>query len=106
MEKDVEPQFKDHENRELIQAVQYDRAFCIKGSIIRLFNNPDSGSGDQYSNRLEQIGIIKPLRDDNGAVFEPKNLVFHNNESSLLFSDKNNPNRIVNYDMECGKVVN
>jgi|LauGreDrversion4_2_1035121.scaffolds.fasta_scaffold360704_3 hypothetical protein len=53
MEKDVDPQFKDHENRELLQAVQYDRAFCIKGSIIRLFNNPDGALGDFNSNRLE-----------------------------------------------------
>ena len=56
--------------------------------------------------RLEQIGIIKPIRDEKGSVFEPQNLVFHNNENCILFSDKNQPNRIVNYDLEYGKVVN
>jgi hypothetical protein len=105
MEKEVDPKYKGAENRELLQAVGYDRAFCIKGSIIRLFNNPDSAEDGNYG-RLEQIGIIKPIRDENGLVFEPKNLVFHNNESNLLFSDKNEPNLIVNYDMACGKIVN
>ena len=88
MEKDVDPQYKGAENRELIQACGYDRAFCIKGPIIRLFNNPDNVEDSNFG-RLEQIGIIKPIRDEKGTVFEPKNLVFHNNENCLLFSDKN-----------------
>lgn len=88
MERDVEPEYKGTENRELLQAVCYDRAFCTKGSIIRLFHNTDNVE-DGNLGRLEQYGIIKPIRDEKGIVFEPQNLVFHNSEYNLLFSDKN-----------------
>ena len=40
-----------------------------------------------------------------GEHFEPKNLLLHNNESSMLFMDKFDRNCLVNYDLETGKIV-
>ena len=36
---------------------------------------------------------------------EPTNIMLHNNESSMLFIDKNDKNRVVNYDLESGKIA-
>ena len=48
---------------------------------------------------------MPPLKDKNGHVFEPQNLLLHNNESSMLFIDKMDKNRLINFDLEAGKVV-
>ena len=45
------------------------------------------------------------IRDQAGEILEPMNMMLHNNESSMLFIDKNNKNRVVNYDLESGQVA-
>jgi site-specific recombinase XerD len=45
------------------------------------------------------------MKDKKGEVLQPSNLLLHNNEGSMLFVDKNNKNRLVNFDLEAGKVV-
>ena len=42
------------------------------------------------------------IRDQAGEILEPMNMMLHNNESSMLFIDKNNKNRVINYDLESG----
>lgn len=32
-------------------------------------------------------------------------MMLHNNESSMLFIDKNNKNRVINYDLESGQIA-
>jgi len=38
-------------------------------------------------------------------VIEPDNLMLHNGESNLLFTDKNDRKMMFNFDLEAGKVV-
>ena len=45
------------------------------------------------------------IRDDSGKVLEPSNIMLHNNESSMMFIDKNDRNRIVNFDLEAGRIA-
>lgn len=46
---------------------------------------------------------IKNVKE--GGYYEPQNLLLHNNESSMLFVDKFDKNRLINFDLEHGKVV-
>lgn len=45
------------------------------------------------------------LKDQSGNHLEPTNLIMHNNESNLMFIDKQNHSKVINYDLEVGKVV-
>ena len=45
------------------------------------------------------------IRDNRGDVLEPTNIMLHNNESNMIFIDKNDGNRVVNYDLEAGKIA-
>mmetsp|Transcript_1642 Transcript_1642/g.2272 ORF Transcript_1642/g.2272 Transcript_1642/m.2272 type:complete len:80 (-) Transcript_1642:788-1027(-) len=45
------------------------------------------------------------IKDAGGEVLEPSNIMLHNNESSMLFIDKNNKNRVVNFDLEAGAIA-
>lgn len=61
---------------------------------------------DEHQHKLKYIMHMDPIKDaQTGRVLEPSNLMLHNNESSLLFVDKNNRNCVVNFDLEKGKVV-
>jgi hypothetical protein len=48
---------------------------------------------------------MPPMKDKAGKLLEPENLLLHNNECSMLFIDKNDKNRLINFDLETGKVV-
>jgi hypothetical protein len=45
------------------------------------------------------------LTNEEGNVIHPHSLILHQNESQLLFTDKNDPTQIFNFDMEAGKIV-
>ena len=45
------------------------------------------------------------LKDKSGNVYEPSNLLMHNNESNFMFIDKNDSSKVVNFDLEKGQVV-
>ena len=45
------------------------------------------------------------IKDKNGEVVEPRNLMLHDNESSLLFADSKDKNRLINFDLEKGQIA-
>ena len=45
------------------------------------------------------------LRDQRGDVIEPSNMMLHNNESSMIFVDKHDKNRVINMDLNTGQVA-
>ena len=47
--------------------------------------------------------ILKNEKDD--SVINPSSLMLHQNESQLIFTDKNDPSQIFNFDMEKGKII-
>ena len=42
------------------------------------------------------------LKDQRGNVIEPSNMMLHNNESSMLFVDKHDKNKVINFDLHAG----
>lgn len=65
--------------------MQYDRAFVVKGPVIKIYKNEESKSQHQ---RLEYVMHLDVLKDSKGNVLEPENLLLHNNENNLIFVDK------------------
>ena len=45
------------------------------------------------------------VKDQNGEIIEPRNITLHNNESSMLFLDSKDKNRVINYDLEKGQIA-
>ncbi len=45
------------------------------------------------------------IRDQRGDILEPTNMMLHNNESSMIFIDKNDSNRVISYDLEAGSIA-
>ena len=103
LDEDLEPEFRDRNNEETLQAHSYDRAFVVNGPVIKVYKN--SEEIDKHQQKLQYLMHMPPLKDKSGHVFEPQNLLLHNNESSMLFIDKLDKNRLINFDLEAGKVV-
>ena len=82
----------------------YDRAFVINGPVVKVYKNGDEDDEAESSdqNRLKYLMHLPVIRDQRGDVLEPSNMMLHNNESSMLFIDKNDKNRVINYDLESG----
>lgn len=77
----------------------------MNGPVVKVYKNgeDDEGNGDQ--SRLKYLMHLPVIRDTRGDVLEPSNMMLHNNESSMLFIDKNDRNRVVNYDLESGQIA-
>ena len=39
MDDDLEPEFRDGDNKECLQALAYDRAFVVSGPVVKIFKN-------------------------------------------------------------------
>ena len=83
--------------------MSYDRAFVINGPVIKVYKNSDEI--DKHQQKLQYMMHLPLLKDKSGQVLEPSNLLLHNNESSMMFIDKHDKNRLINFDLEAGKVV-
>ena len=88
-----------------MQALAYDRAFVVNGPVVKIYKNGEDEGGDENSGRLKYLMHLPVIKDDRGDVLEPCNIMLHNNESSMLFIDKNDRNRVVNYDLESGQIA-
>ena len=53
----------------------------------------------QYSMRFP---VMKNSQDEQ---IQPSNMMLHNGEANLVFTDKANPSLMYNFDMEAGKIV-
>lgn len=74
------------------------------GPVIKVYKNGQDI--EKHQQKLDYVMHLPPLvNPKTGNHFEPKNLLLHNNESSMLFMDKFDTNCLVNYDLETGKVV-
>lgn len=82
----------------------YDRAFVVNGPIVKVYKNGED-EGEAEQNRLKYLMHLPVIKDTRGDVLEPMNIMLHNQESSMLFIDKNDKNRLVNYDLESGKIA-
>ena len=101
-DEDLEADLRDGDNKECLQAMQYDRAFVLNGPVVKVYKNSDDEEV-QNQQRLKYLMHLPLVKDGKtGEVIEPKNLTLHNGESSLLFLDGKDRNRVINYDLEKG----
>ena len=102
---DLDADLRDGDNKECLQAMQYDRAFVLSGPVVRVYKNSDDQDADNQQ-RLKYLMHLPVVKDPKtGEVIEPRNLALHNNESSLLFLDSKDKNRVINYDLEKGQIA-
>lgn len=84
--------------------MQYDRAFVVNGPVIKVYkNSEDEEVQDQQ--RLKYLMHLPVIKDNRGDILEPTNVLLHNNESNLMFVDKNDRNRLLNFDLEKGQIT-
>ena len=105
LDDDLDPEFRDAGNTECLQALAYDRAFVVNGPVIKVYKNGEDEDQSSDQQRLKYMMHLPVIRDNQGDVLEPMNMMLHNNESSMLFVDKKNKNRVVNYDLESGQIA-
>ena len=103
-DKDLEPELRDGDNKECMQAMQYDRAFVLNGPVVKVYKNSEDNE-IATQQRLKYLMHLPVIKDDKGQILEPRNMTLHNNESSMLFLDSKNPNRVINYDLEKGQIA-
>ena len=82
--------------------LDYDRAFVVKGPVIKIYKNQESAEGPHQ--RLEYVMHLPILKDSKGNILEPENLLLHKNETGLIFKDKHTQ-QLINFDLETGKIV-
>jgi len=102
LDADLDPEFRNQGNRECMQAMGYDRAFVVNGPVVKVYKN---GEDDLENQQLKYLMHLPVIYDKKNQVIEPSNMLMHNNESGMMFVDKNNTNRVINYDLEKGVVV-
>lgn len=102
LDDDLEPEIRESQNREFLQVLEYDRAFLVKGPVIKIYKNHESKEGPHQ--RLEYVMHLPVLKDSKGNVLSPENLLLHNSENNMMFVDKATK-KLVNFDLEKGTIV-
>ena len=105
LDQDLEPEFREGDNKECLQALAYDRAFVVNGPVVKVYKNGDDEDQDEDQQRLKYLMHLPIIRDQRGDILEPTNMMLHNNESSMIFIDKNDSNRVISYDLEAGAIA-
>ena len=76
----------------------------VNGPVIKVYKNGEVDE-DEMSQRLKYVLHMPVLKDKNGDVVEPSNMMLHNNENNLLFVDGAQRNKVMNFDLERGAIV-
>ncbi|KAI5776840.1 VID27 cytoplasmic protein-domain-containing protein [Geopyxis carbonaria] len=86
------------ENSQLAVGYKHDRSFVVRGSKIGVFKHTDD-------NNLEFATTINKVQTPNGRLFEPKKVMLHEEDTSMIMQDANDPHTLYRMDLEYGKVV-
>lgn len=98
-EDDVELHDKDgNANSQLAVGARYDRSFVVRGSKIGVFKHLPN-------KHLEFSTNISKVETPKGRLFSPKKVMLHNEDSSMVLQDPDNPGSLYRMDLEYGKVV-
>lgn len=65
----------------------------------------DADYQDNEHNRLKFDMKFPILKNVDGEVIKPANIMLHNNETQMIFSDAQDASQIFNFDMEKGQIV-
>lgn len=102
IDKDLGEDVINSQNKEFIQVLSYDRAFLVKGPVVKIYKNQESREGPHQ--KLEYVMHLPVFKDNKNNALSPENLLLHNSESNLLFVDKKT-NQLINFDLEQGKII-
>ena len=98
-EEDVVTRDKDgNVNSQLAVGYKHDRSFVVRGSKIGVFKHTPN-------NNLEFSTNISKVTDTKGALFSPKKVMLHAEDTNMIMQKENNPNSLFRMDLEYGKVV-
>ncbi|KAF3081069.1 hypothetical protein TWF569_001205 [Orbilia oligospora] len=99
---DETTQFPDdgthEENSQLAVGTQSDRSFVIRGSRIGVFKHTPS-------NHLEFSTTINKVQTPKGKAFQPKKVMLHAGDSSMILQNPSNAHSVFKMDIETGKIV-
>ncbi|KAK6339521.1 hypothetical protein TWF718_008928 [Orbilia javanica] len=99
---DENTQFPDdgaqEENSQLAVGTKSDRSFVIRGNRIGVFKHTPS-------NHLEFSTTINKVQTPKGKVFEPKKVMLHAGDTSMILQDQSNAHSVFRMDIETGKIV-
>ncbi|KAJ6262802.1 Vacuolar import and degradation protein [Drechslerella dactyloides] len=97
-----EAQFPDdgnsEENSQLAVGYKTDRSFVIRGSRIGVFKHTPT-------NQLQFSTTINKVQTPKGKLFEPKKVMLHAGDTSMVLQNQANPHSVYKMDIETGKVV-
>lgn len=85
-------------NSQLAVGYKHDRSFVVRGSKIGVFKHTPN-------NNLEFSTNISKVETPNGRLFNPKKVMLHAEDTSMILQDANNPNSVYRMDLEYGKIV-
>ncbi|KAK6523973.1 hypothetical protein TWF281_001930 [Arthrobotrys megalospora] len=86
------------ENSQLAVGCKSDRSFVIRGSRIGVFKHTPS-------NHLEFSTTINKVQTPKGKAFEPKKVMLHTGDTSMILQDQSNTHSVFRMDIETGKIV-
>jgi len=66
---------------------------------------PVDENDNERRNQIKQSFVIDNIKNENGDIIIPQNMMLHNGESNLIFTDANDSTQIYNFNLETGKVV-
>ncbi|KAF3940706.1 hypothetical protein ABW19_dt0202562 [Dactylella cylindrospora] len=99
---DEDDQFPDDGNREensqLAVGYKSDRSFVIRGSQIGVFKHTPT-------NHLQFSTTINKVQTPKGKLFQPKKVMLHTGDRSMILQNESAPNSVYRMDIETGKVV-
>ena len=85
-------------NSQLAVGYKHDRSFVVRGSKIGVFKHTPN-------NNLEFSTNISKVTDKKGALFSPKKVMLHAEDTNMVMQKADNPNSLYRMDLEYGKVV-
>lgn len=63
LDQDLEPEFREGDNKECLQALAYDRAFVVNGPVVKVYKNGDDEDQDEDQQRLKYLMHLPIIRD-------------------------------------------
>jgi hypothetical protein len=75
-----------------------ERAFVTRDAQLGVFRHDSTG-------RLENTHFLPAIETTAGVTVVPKQMLLHMEDSRMLFLSEHDPTRVVEFDIECGKVV-
>eukprot|EP01090_Pellita_catalonica_P019658 TRINITY_DN6764_c0_g1_i1.p1 TRINITY_DN6764_c0_g1~~TRINITY_DN6764_c0_g1_i1.p1 ORF type:complete len:512 (-),score=100.16 TRINITY_DN6764_c0_g1_i1:58-1593(-) len=85
-------------NQALAVAYRQDRSFVSRGDNIGVFRHTPNG-------KVKYATTIKKIKTPKGKKYEPKKMMLHEQDESMLFLDPSDPFKVMRMDLTRGEIV-